>query len=219
MGTMISMSQLFIRGFNLLYRLRARLEYFRAGLPGVMHYLKFVENPEPILRAFGAEIGAGTVIYPGLVIHAAERDFSNLKIGKACRIGRECFLDLTNRINIEDTANIGMRSMLITHVNVAQSPLRLAGLETRNAPIRISRGAVTFSGVTVLMGVTLGECAVAGAGAVVSSDVPAHSMVVGNPARVIKRFETPNAAPVSNPEVGEQNIPTTKPDTQAEKTR
>ena len=42
------------------------------------------------------------------------------------------------------------------------------------------------AGVIVLPGITIGECSVIGAGAVVTKDIPPYSIAVGNPARVIK---------------------------------
>ncbi|NTW13970.1 MAG: N-acetyltransferase [Candidatus Moranbacteria bacterium] len=53
--------------------------------------------------------------------------------------------------------------------------------------VRIKRGAQIGLNVTILPGVVIGEGAVVGAGTVVTKDVPDHSVVVGNPARVIKK--------------------------------
>jgi len=53
-------------------------------------------------------------------------------------------------------------------------------------PIVVKRRASIGSGATILCGVTIGEHAVIGAGAVVTTDVPAHATVAGNPARVLK---------------------------------
>ena len=52
----------------------------------------------------------------------------------------------------------------------------------------IKRGASIGAGAVVLAGVTIGERAMVGAGAVVTKDVPADTVVVGNPARVIRRL-------------------------------
>jgi acetyltransferase-like isoleucine patch superfamily enzyme len=54
------------------------------------------------------------------------------------------------------------------------------------APIRISRGAWIAAGATVLQGVTVGDDAVVAAGAVVTKDVPAPTLVAGVPARIIR---------------------------------
>ena len=56
---------------------------------------------------------------------------------------------------------------------------------TKSSPIKISRGAWIGLRTIILKGVTIGEGAVVGAGSVVTKDVPAWTIVAGNPARVI----------------------------------
>ncbi|MFM7311425.1 MAG: N-acetyltransferase, partial [Flavobacteriales bacterium] len=52
---------------------------------------------------------------------------------------------------------------------------------------RVKQGASIGSSVTILCGVTIGEHAIVGAGSVVLKDVPPHTIVAGNPAKVIRR--------------------------------
>ncbi|WP_169924009.1 acyltransferase [Sulfurifustis variabilis] len=59
----------------------------------------------------------------------------------------------------------------------------------RIAPVRIGRGSWLGQNVVVLPGVTIGELAIIGANSVVSHDVPARAIAVGQPARVIKRWD------------------------------
>ena len=56
-------------------------------------------------------------------------------------------------------------------------------------PVRIGRGAFLGIGSIVLQGVTIGEQAYVAAGAVVTSDVPPHTLVGGNPARPIRHYD------------------------------
>ncbi len=58
--------------------------------------------------------------------------------------------------------------------------------------IIIKQGAWIGAGVIILPNVTIGECAVVGAGAVVTKDVPAYTVAVGVPAKVIKKLEVRN---------------------------
>jgi acetyltransferase-like isoleucine patch superfamily enzyme len=52
----------------------------------------------------------------------------------------------------------------------------------------VKQGAAIGSGATLLGGITIGENAMVGAGSVVTKDVPANTIVAGNPARIFKRF-------------------------------
>ena len=82
-----------------------------------------------------------------------------------------------------------MRCSLVTHQNIHLSPLAERGYQPAHAPITIKKGAVLFTNATVLMGVTIGECAMVAAGAVVTADVPAWTLVGGVPAKVIKSLK------------------------------
>ncbi|MCG2659190.1 MAG: acyltransferase [Kiritimatiellae bacterium] len=164
------------------------LIYRLAGVDGVAHAIRQLRNPTPALRRWGAQIGKDTLIYSGVTIHAAHGNFSNLQVGSNVRIVRDCLLDLTENILIGDDAIISLRCSLITHRNIHHSPLAKTGYPSVQAPIVIKRGAVLFTNVTVLMGVTIGECSMVAAGAVVTSDVPDWTLVGGVPAKVIKRL-------------------------------
>lgn len=169
---------------------RLELIYRTSGIAGVAHEVQYLRNPTPALRRWGAEIGQNTLVYPGVTIHAAQDDFSKLRVGSNVRIVRDCLLDLTDSIVVEDEAIISLRCSLVTHRNILRSPLAQQGYPPDQAPIVIKRGAVLFANATVLMGVTIGECAMVAAGAVVTSDVPDWTLVGGIPAKVIKQLNT-----------------------------
>jgi UDP-2-acetamido-3-amino-2,3-dideoxy-glucuronate N-acetyltransferase len=57
-------------------------------------------------------------------------------------------------------------------------------------PTLIQRRASIGSNATILCGVTVGEGAIVGAGSVVTKDVPAYTIVAGNPARTLRRIES-----------------------------
>ena len=63
---------------------------------------------------------------------------------------------------------------------------------TNSKPIKIGRGCFIGSRSMILKGVTLGDRAIIGAGAVVTKDVPAYSVAAGNPARVVRTLPKPN---------------------------
>lgn len=156
------------------------------GIEGVVHEIRRLLAPAPALRRWGARIGETALIYSGVTIHAAENNFSNLQVGEHVRIVRDCFLDLSDKIVIEDEVIISLRCSLITHRKIHRSPLAQMGYPPQQAPIVIKRGAVLFANVTVLMGVTIGEGAMVAAGAVVTTDVPPWTLVAGVPAKMVK---------------------------------
>jgi acetyltransferase-like isoleucine patch superfamily enzyme len=137
---------------------------------------------------FGAILGVDHDLNSPLIIHNAHINYSNLMIGKQCHLGKEVFLDLRDKIIIEDRVTVSMRVTILTHTDVGNSPLRESIFPPRHAPVVVRRGAYIGAGAVILQGVTIGECAVVGAGAVVVENIPAHVVAVGVPARVVGSF-------------------------------
>lgn len=106
-----------------------------------------------------------------------------ISIGKDVFINHACsFLDMGG-ITVEDDVLIGPKVNLITE-NHPLDPSDRRTLITK--PITIKRNAWIGAGATILPGVTIGENSVVAAGAVVSKDVPANTVVGGIPAKFIK---------------------------------
>lgn len=106
-----------------------------------------------------------------------------IKLGKNVFINHACtFLDMGG-ITIEDDVLIGPKVNLVTEDHPVEPAERKA---LRVKPILIKRNAWISVGATILPGVTVGENAVVAAGAVVTKDVPANTVVGGIPAKVIK---------------------------------
>jgi len=160
-------------------RLLRRLE----GMNGVCRLLASAPKRSivPLLRAFGAEIGADADVEMFLVVHNAAVDFRNLTIGSGCHVGKQAFFDLRAPIVIADRVTLSMRVLLLTHIDVGKSPLG-ERYPPRQAPVRIDSGAYLGAGATVLPGVTIGAEAVVAAGAVVTRDVAPGARVGGVPA-------------------------------------
>jgi acetyltransferase-like isoleucine patch superfamily enzyme len=105
------------------------------------------------------------------------------RIGKNVFINHACsFLDMGG-ITIEDHVLIGPKVSLITE-NHPLDPADRRALLCK--PILIKRNAWIGAAATILPGVTIGENAVVAAGAVVSKDVPANTVVGGVPATILK---------------------------------
>jgi maltose O-acetyltransferase len=111
----------------------------------------------------------------GSFIHLGDRVFANFGL---------VALDVAP-ITIGDDAQIGPNVQLLTPTHPLDPGLRRAKWEAAE-PIVIGANVWLGGGAIVLPGVTVGEDAVVGAGAVVTRDVPAGTVVVGNPARVIR---------------------------------
>jgi maltose O-acetyltransferase len=91
------------------------------------------------------------------------------------------------RITIGADVQIGPNVQLLTPTHPLDPELRRAKWEA-GEPITIGDNVWLGGGVIVCPGVTIGENTVVGAGAVVSRDLPANVVAVGNPARVIKEL-------------------------------
>ncbi|MBN1675428.1 MAG: acyltransferase [Kiritimatiellae bacterium] len=96
-------------------------------------------------------------------------------------------------ITIEDEVRVGPGAAIICHTKAGKT-LRECGVPLSVKPIRLCRYAMVGANATVLGGVTVGEGALVGAGAVVSQDVPPYTVVVGNPARAVRKLTPPAAA-------------------------
>jgi len=105
-------------------------------------------------------------------------------IGKNCKISSHSFI--CEGVTIEDNVFIGHGVMFTNdkRPRAANADGTMQGPKDWTLiPTVVKSGASIGSNATILPGITIGECALVGAGAVVTKDVPAHSTVVGNPAR------------------------------------
>jgi maltose O-acetyltransferase len=106
-----------------------------------------------------------------------------ISIGRGVWIGAHTDLDYSHgrHIRIDDEATIVSGAQILCH---DASSYRRLGV-TRVAPVTIGKRAFVGARSLILPGVTVGDDAVIAAGAVVTSDVPAGTVVAGNPARPI----------------------------------
>jgi acetyltransferase-like isoleucine patch superfamily enzyme len=116
----------------------------------------------------------------------------NTDCGKHTHIGERVFINSGCKfqdqggIYIDDDALIGHNATLCT-LNHVQDPAQRASMIAK--PIHIGKKVWLGANVTVLQGVTIGDNAIVAAGAVVTKDVPANTIVGGIPAKVIKKIE------------------------------
>ena len=109
----------------------------------------------------------------------------NISIGKGSYVNFNCvFLDL-GPIRLGQRCLIGPGVQLLTAVHPMNAAERATGKE-KGAGIEIGDDCWLGGGLIVCPGVAIGDRSVIGAGAVVTRDIPADSVAVGNPARVIR---------------------------------
>jgi UDP-2-acetamido-3-amino-2,3-dideoxy-glucuronate N-acetyltransferase len=136
------------------------------------------------VNLYGCTIGDNTKI--GAFVEVQKNAF----IGKNCKIQSHTFI--CEGVTIEDDAFVGHG---VTFIN-DKYPRATDGngclqceADWKVVPTVVKKGASIGSGSTILCNVTIGEQAIVGSGSVVTKDVPAFTIVAGNPARVIKRIE------------------------------
>ena len=115
-----------------------------------------------------------------------------VKIGKNCHLSPYVLIDLLHPelVTIEDNVTISSNSMVFAHVNqTTNSFLKNHGYPRTIKPVVIKSGAIISVGCIIIAGVTIGKNAVVGAGSVVHQDVPDNCVVLGNPARVVKKID------------------------------
>jgi acetyltransferase-like isoleucine patch superfamily enzyme len=136
------------------------------------------------VNLYGCEIGENTKI--GTFVEVQK----NATIGRNCKIQSHSFI--CEGVIIEDDCFVGHS---VTFINDTYPRATIAGgaLQTeadwKVETTIVKRGASIGSGATILCNVTIGENAIIGAGSVVTKDVPANTIVAGNPARRIRDIE------------------------------
>ena len=131
-----------------------------------------------LLRTFGASVGKGVIIRPGVSVHFPWR----LKVGNHCWIGDSTVLLNIAPITFEDHVALAHE----VYIAAGGHDIRSATMAGRHAPVLVKTGTWIASRAFVGPGVTIHERVVVGAGAVVMKDVGPDVVVAGNPAKVIR---------------------------------
>jgi len=137
-----------------------------------------IHHPE-LVNLYGCAIGAGTSIGAFVEIQAGA------SIGARCKIQSHSFI--CAGVTIEDEVFIGHGVTFTNDRDPAATDRqgrRLGDADWTCLPTRVRARASIGSNATILPGVTIGERALIGAGAVVASDIPANAIARGVPARV-----------------------------------
>lgn len=143
------------------------------------------------LRFFGAKIRRNVIIERIRLINLYRTGIEGISIGDNCYLGDGVTLDLAERITLADNVTLSFDVMVLTHTNVGYKG---HPMQTYIPPVakstRFKKGCFVGVRSVILPGVTIGEGAAVAAGAVVTKDVPAKTLVGGVPAKVIRKFKT-----------------------------
>ena len=134
-----------------------------------------------LVNLYGCHVGAGTKIGAFVEIQ------KGATIGRRCKVSSHTFV--CEGVTIEDDVFVGHGVMFINdpYPRATVDGKLQTEADWTVVPTRVCRGASIGSGAAILCGVTIGERALIGAGAVVTHDVPADATVAGVPARVLAR--------------------------------
>ena len=137
----------------------------------------------------GVDIDPRSVFLGRLTLEGTGAIARNLRIGRGCMLTTPLYLNVSEAISIGNQVVIGHHVVIITDTHDMTDPNRRGG-QVRSLPVRVEDGVWIGARVTVLPGVTIGRGAVVAAGAVVTRDVPPHTLVGGVPARTIRSLPT-----------------------------
>lgn len=136
-------------------------------------------HPE-LVNLYGCSIGAGTTIGPFVEVQ------SGVTIGSNCKISSHSFI--CTGVTIQDEVFVGHGVMFTNDLYpraTTESGTMQTAADWQMVETYIKRHASIGSNATILGGVTVGEYAIIGAGAVITRSVPDYAIVAGVPARVI----------------------------------
>ena len=143
------------------------------------------------------EIGEGTKIWhfshvqSGVIIGKNCSIGQNINIGNNVKIGNSVKIQnnvsIYEGVELEDYVFCGP-SMVFTNIKVPRSEFPQRGSQCYSKTI-VKKSASIGANATIVCGVTIGEYALIGSGAVITKDVPPYSLVLGNPGRIVGKVD------------------------------
>jgi acetyltransferase-like isoleucine patch superfamily enzyme len=138
------------------------------------------------INLYGCQIGDETKIGAFVEIQ------KNSSVGRRCKVSSHTFV--CEGVTIEDNVFIG-HGVTFINDSYPRATTPDGEIQTekdwRVETTVVKRGASIGSGSTILSKIVIGENAIVGAGSVVTRDVPANTIVAGNPAKVLRSIENP----------------------------
>jgi len=139
---------------------------------------------QSVLQRLLGQVGQDSIIWPPFYCVYGR----NISLGDHVFLNVLCTILDCNEVRIGHHVMIGPNVQIYTAAHLLEAEPRNQGLEVAK-PILIEDNVWIGGGAILLPGVRIGRNAVVGAGAVVTCDVSANTVVAGNPARVIREIE------------------------------
>ena len=150
----------------------------------------------PLADVAESQIGPGTRVWQFVVV------LKGAKIGADCNICAQTLIEgdvvIGDRVTVKSGVQIWDGSVIGDDVFIGPNTTFTNDLypkskqyPTQFSGVIIHNGASIGANATLLPGITIGERALVGAGAVVTKDVPARAVVVGNPAKILRYLDDP----------------------------
>jgi acetyltransferase-like isoleucine patch superfamily enzyme len=168
-------------------------KFYFGSVASMQNYIRRIDKVfiASILKKYGAKIGNPINFNGSIIIDNFENSktpFKNLIIGNKCFIGTDVFLDLPDKIILEDESILSAGVKILTHQDTGNR--KMSKFYTRKvAPVKIGSGSWIGVNSIILAGVTIGENCVVAAGSVVVNDVESKTVVGGSPAKFIKTLK------------------------------
>jgi len=150
--------------------------------------MAFTAHPSALIDE-GAQIGDGTRIWHWVHVSGKARIGQGCSLGQGVYVGNDVLIgnnvkiqnnvSVYDAVTLEDDVFCGP-SMVFTNV---YNPRSAVARKDEYRPTLVRRGATLGANCTIVCGITVGEYAFVGAGAVVNKDVPSFALMVGVPAR------------------------------------
>jgi acetyltransferase-like isoleucine patch superfamily enzyme len=140
-----------------------------------------------VLRRLGFQIGSGTTIWDTPKFVGGKPIRMKVSIGDDCLLTIGSYWDLAAPIRLGNSVTLSPEVMLLTGTHGIDNPQKRAG-KMQARQVTVCDGVWLGARCVILPGVTVGEGAIVGAGAVVTKDVPPHTLVAGVPAVFIRNL-------------------------------
>lgn len=172
-----------------LANLRNRFRFADYGRDVYIHPKAIISRPEYMAVGDGCRIGA----YASVYLHPLEKGHTGplLVLGKGVFVGIRSIISAHYRVELRDNVLLGPNVLIADahhRYEDATVPIRNAGM-TGKSFVVIDEEAWIGINSCIFRGVTVGRHSVVGANSVVNADVPPYSVVVGIPARVVRRYD------------------------------